>query len=257
MHLHQRMLLVAFLTMVSMVASQVNAGLVITEIMYDPFTVPSGPIGPVVDSSTNQWIEVFNTGPVGLNLSDYKLVNGADESFGVLPNEILAPNEAIVFYNSTFAQTGPTTFDYTLFPTEWWGFGYTQRAVALHTWRPMMDDLNPVVSKTLKLVSNGPPETTLVSLVNFDSVSGGWPAPVNGYSIYLSNLNDPSPGNWSTVNSLTAGYIDPEVGNYGSPGFVEFAASSLAVPEPSSMVIFGFMVSTAPLLRRRNRQSGV
>nr|WP_161501556.1 lamin tail domain-containing protein [Rhodopirellula sp. SM50] len=233
-------------------AANARAGLVITEVMFNPFADPFS-IDP--DTAPNEWIELFNTGPGTIDLSEYKLVDGNGDSFGAMSGS-LASNESIVVYNSDFAQIGPTDFDYSLFSTKW-GLDASVKTLALTSWQPMSDPLiDPSESKTLKLLSLVPTETTVVSLEDFaNDVTKDWPTPVEAYSMYLSDLSNPSPDKWFTIDALTPGFVDSEQGDFGSPGYVEFSAAPPTVPEPHSMAVFALLTCSVTMYRRRRSNS--
>ena len=234
------------------IASHAHAGLIITEVMFNPIPNPDllNP-GP----ADTEWIELYNTGPGSVDLSNYALVDGEDVSFGILSGT-LAANEAIVLYDSYFALTNPTDptpiYDFSRFSSKW-GLTSAVKTLALFDWQLMALDLNPTKSKTLRLIELNPLLSEVVSLVRFDNYDpGSWPDPVSGHSMYLTDPTDPSPENWLTTDPLSIG--DNEIGEYGSPGFVDFSTSILSAPEPSSIVVFACITGTVAFGRPK-RQS--
>lgn len=245
-----RTLRFVFLTVCFTISSQASAGLIITEVMFNPLNDSLNPFPP-----PTEWVELFNTGPGDIQLDEYRLVNGNGVSFGDLTGT-LGSNRAIVLYDKFFAIDGPPvagvfTYDLTKFATKW---GIDQAdTLALDNWQPMANaSVDPNISKTLRLIEIGPPENELVSLVRFDlSTPDRWPYSIAGHSMYLSDLTDPSPGNWLTTPDLVAS--SGEVKEFGNPGIVDFSAGANSLPEPSSFAIFTGVLCVSTLGRRRRR----
>lgn len=222
-----------------------KAGLLITEVMYSPF---ADPLSLSPDASPGEWIELFNTGPGVVDLSQYELVDGAGHSFGSMSGS-LGSNESIVVYNSLFALIGPSTYDLNLFPTKW-GLSSSVKTLPLELWQSMSDPLIlPSESRTLTLKEIGLSGATLMTLADFDSA--GWPSPPEGYSIFLNDLANPEqPVSWLATSGVADGDIDSEQGDFGSPGFVPHSIGVPSVPEPTSLAIFAGLLSV-PFSRRR------
>ena len=245
----------AFVILIVMSKSNLFAGLIFTEVMYNP-TIDSG-----VQPAVYEWIEIFNAGPTTVNLNEYNLKGldfGTQEYFnwydgGDLPSVSIASNEAIILYNEFFDHEPP----YLHFDEAWYDVPTGIQTVAILDWIALSDDL-----ETLSLIEIASGDVT--SIVEFTDAP--WPDPAKGYSIFLKDLNDPlNSASWDTHDPVTLGMVgidgllssgdllDTEYGDYGSPGFVTFPTSAPMLPEPTSAAIFGSMLVMTFGIRRRRK----
>ncbi|QDV43202.1 hypothetical protein Enr13x_30570 [Stieleria neptunia] len=245
-------------------AANANAGLVISEVMYNPIQGDSD-----IPQFAYEWIEIANFGSSSVDLSDYELAlqiqdpsdladSGVELSFGPLTGN-LASNSSLVLYAAEYPFDDGLNIDIIANDQLLVSLGLdSSNSLGLEPWQSLSDQLN-TGSLSLHLTSTSVPDS--FSLNNFNTDTS-WPTPEPGHSIFLDNLSGTQGSDWlaTTSENLVAtnnfGLSGTEAGNFGSPGLVQFPAGPPAtVPEPTSLAIFaGLICGTVGLRRRRSRR---
>ncbi|MCS7466788.1 lamin tail domain-containing protein [Stieleria sp. ICT_E10.1] len=218
-------------------AANAQAGLVITEVMFNP---EGGDVN-------YEYIELYNAGATEINLSHYELSqSGSLQVFGSLSGQ-LNPGETIVLFNDDLGS----------FSNFLWSPSRTIRSLAVKDWRTLQPGLN-APSLTLKEISPVDPANRYeFSIYDFDnSFDDDWPTPAVGMSIYLMDLTSFNPSNWARSDTLVDP-LDSENSGIGSPGYQQFPVPPpAAVPEPTSLAVFALLGLGSISVRHRRRRVG-
>lgn len=230
--------LIGFLGIV-LLSHTVSAGLVVTEILYDP-------------TQGGEWIEIFNSDPVNsLDLADFEFEIGGGNAFSL--SGTLGPNEYAIIYERV-AGTVLSDADFAshwsqlpLATTQLFGVDGTSLLGFAAPWRSMGD---PLGVDALAVVYNSSVSAEFIGLK-----SPPWPTARPGQSIYLTDLQADfrDPGSWAaSPEILPEGYLQgtstAAEASFASPGFFP---SLSAVPEPNSVVIFSVAMGLGLVPRRR------
>ncbi len=215
-------------------AASSQGAVIITEIMYNPV---GGGDGVVPPSLSSEWVEIYNTGAVAVDVSGWRLDDEDSSDWGpIAGGSTLLPGEAAILAatDTEFKQT--------------WGAGIKVFKVV---WGQLANSPSPT-NEILELLDSG---NVQVDLVNFEVNTNGWPAGPNGPSIYLKdfNANNDIGGNWATsVAGIDGAYsATSPVAPYGAPTAVyDTGSPGIVVPEPSSLALL-FGLGAVGLLRRR------
>ncbi len=190
------------------------ANVTITEIMYNP----------AGSEPRTEWIEIYNSGSVDADLSDWKFAD--EDVFSVLKwseipsGNVLPAGGLAVVYNNWFGLTTESAFR-----AEW---SVPESALVIGiNW----SDLANNGTATNEILSFQDASGAELDLVNF-AAGAGWPASTEGRSIFLKNVltSDNNVGaNWALSANGESGAVNPtgpihSTSDHGSPGFIDFVA---------------------------------
>ena len=209
---------------------------IITELMYNPDSQETG-------NDRAEWVEIYNTGPGTVDISNWKLRDEAvTPSSGFPGGTLISPDEAVVIVapNVTVADFQAA-----------WGMGY--QIIQSGTPVVVLGNSPSSVVDVLELIDDS---AMTVDEVNYDD-SGNWPSDPGGPSIYLlptalSRTANDSSANWSisatgvdgAFNNTTTVIFDGT--DTGSPGIV---------PEPTGLALSSFgMLTLLTFTRHRHRR---
>ena len=220
----------------------VRAELVISEIMFNPDSSEGSP-------NDVEWVELFNTGPVAVDLTGWRLQD-EDGTTGALPSgSSIASGEAVVLSSIGTSATG-TVADFHAA----WGTGYQAFSLDFSG----MGGLANSPSATNESISLVDATMNVVDSVNFDD-SSPWPTDSpDGPSIYLlasalNAIDNDLGSNWARSvegvdgairNAVTARFGGLDI---GSPGSV-----ATAVPEPGSVAFLSVLAVVVTVTTRRH-----
>lgn len=222
-------------------ASFLSADILITEILYNPAGADT--TGTPV-TFTQEWVEIYNTGPSAVDLSSWKLRDeDANSANWDTLSGILQPGQAGIITMSSqaeFEASWPTAVGALVITVPGWG-SIANSAVAGNEVLSILDDLD-----------------NTVDVADYETGSNFWPAGQNGASIYLlpgfiDTVSNDNGANWAAaalgvdgaITSLLAGSF--EGGSVASPGVV------VVVPEPSAYVLLLGFGGLAFVAWRRRR----
>lgn len=199
-------------------ASQLSAGVIITEIMYNPATEESSP-------GVGEWVEIYNNSGSAVDISGWFLDDEDPGTWGAIPaSTSLAAGQVAVLFDAAF--TNANTFR-----TEW---SVPVNALVIGvTWQALGN--SPSSSDEILTIKNASSVTQ--DEVNYDDASP-WPVDDGSASIYLTfgNLTDTannSGSSWALSVVNTDFGRNPSGSTYntsdvGSPG-------QIPVPEPATL----------------------
>jgi hypothetical protein len=209
------------------------AGLVISEVMYDPAS--SEPVW--------EWVEIFNNTGTTIDFGVTGFVFDDDDEASLTAANIISGSIAHgatgVLYNA--AASGNTLEN---MQAAW---GESVNFIPVTTWTSMGNDGDTIAvwsslaayqSETQSTMSPRRTTNNAAAVVAYDdNTTAGWPNNNGAGSIFMANLtsNPAIPSNWTLSNSTNSStpqqvlseVVDHPGGDVGSPGFVPGFAASL------------------------------
>lgn len=207
-------------------ASNSNAAVLFTEIMYDP----------AASDFDFEYVEIYNNGNSAIDLNGWELRDsGTTERIIANSSLLLQPEVFFVIGDISLAQFN-----------DHWNISLTSA-----NYVEMVDSF-PALNNGGDAVQLLDGSDTVISSVDYSLAS--FPSAVDESLIFDANPNNANAvqnqdgNNWITASSADLNY-ESDGGGIGSPGNV--------VPEPSTMVLLGGgLASIAFVRRRRSRQIG-
>jgi len=205
------------IAVLALAAANAQAGVIITEIMYNPAGPGDGVAHP---EPCSEWVEIYNAGAVPVDISGWKLDDEDAAPWGALPDgAVLQPGEVAIIANleAEFRQ--------------FWGVPAGLQVFAVR-WGSLANTASPT-NEVLVLLDA---DDNVVNMANYEAGTNGWPTSTNGRSIYLADMSlDNNVGaNWALSTNGIDGAYAPQtavapyaVGDVGSPGYV---------PEPTAFL---------------------
>lgn len=204
------------------VADDETGEVIITEIMYDP-------AGSGGREQFAEWVEIYNRGPDVVDLGGWALDDEDPQNWGAIPvGTTLASGQVGVLFNRFFGVVTPEAF------RDAWRV--PQEAVLIGVDWSMEDDGSGKQRGGLHNTPTGTNEILVLrdgagtgrNTVNLERGTNGWPAYLNGASIYLANAasDNTLPASWGSSVAGVGGAVNAVAGTYfdaldvGSPGFV-------------------------------------
>jgi len=234
-------------------SSPVVAGVVISEIMFNPKSSESSP-------NDAEWVELYNAGKISINISGWSINDGDGSSSAIASGTTIAPGQAIVL--SSVGSAGGTAADFKAA----WGTGFSVQALDFSAMNGLANSPSGT-NEILSLLDGG---LNTIDVVNFDD-SSPWPTDSpDGPSIYLlPTALDVTQNDFGANWARSQIGVDGGIGNnatgifngadIGSPGVV-----ATAVPEPSPLwliamiaIVFAVRVRVRDRIRDRIRQRNV
>jgi hypothetical protein len=237
------------------------AGLVISEIMYDPA------------SPEPEWVEIFNNSGVPVDFANTGYVFDDDDDASLTAANIttgtIAQGATGVLFNAS--ASGSTLENMQAA----WGAGVN--FIPVTTWTDLTNSgdtfaiwssLAAYQAETQSTMSPRRTTSNAATVVTYDnSAAGGWPANNGAGSIFMPNLtsNPASPASWtrsSNTNSfgpqqVSADVIDHPGGDVGSPGFAPGVIATLngdyngnGVVDGADYVLWRYAMQTSTALPR-------
>lgn len=212
--MQQMMMVAGFAALVS----AANAGILITEVMYDP-----------AGGNEHEYVELYNTGATDVDLTGYTIAD-ADlaNTFTIPSGTIPAGGTALVVRIDATARLLAN------YQNAWGDLNYIEG----NPWPTYTNS-----GDTVSLFDTG---DTLIAEVNYRA-SNGYPSSNDSASIYMLDVNAANPydaSNWALSQDGVDGAHfgnSPRAGDVGSPGVV--------VPEPATLVLI--LLSCSAVIRRR------
>ena len=208
--------------------------IIISEIMYNPQGTDLDTT--VVPNLSREWGELYNTGPLAVDLSGWQYGDSQDNEWtSPFPlGTTLNPNQALVITGDSFS------FD------KEWGTGINRLQVSSF---PIQAN-TPSQTNEIAAIRNG--AGVIQDVVNYDAANG-WPRVTgsDGQSIVLSPQGLTAAANnigtnWKPamrgVYGATFRSADGE--NHGSPGFVDTVAQTPFMPSPDAAWSMVYMPDT-------------
>ncbi|EMI42520.1 lamin tail domain-containing protein [Rhodopirellula sp. SWK7] len=196
----------------------------ISELMYNPASSESGPLG--------EWVEIVNTGSGSVNIGGWVLDDEDSSDWGEIPSgTTLTAGQVAVLFDTDF--TTEATFR-----TEW---GVPTGSLVIGVPWGSLSNSPTIGNEVLQLLDGAVGTGSVVDEVDYDD-GGDWPSDNGRSSVYLTNLaSDNNVGtNWAAHDVTASPAQDPvpttptgstyDATDEGSPGFVPaFTAGATTV----------------------------
>ena len=207
------------------------AGLLITEVMYDPASA----------EPDWEWVELFNNTGSPINFGATPYVFDDDDDGSLLATNIESGSIAAGATGVLFNAAENTLANM----TEAWGSGIN--FIPVTTWTDLTNagdtiavwsSFTAYASETQSTMAPRRTTNNAAAVVTYDDVTAdGWPNNNDAGSIFLGNLNSnpATPSSWSLSNNnnsatpqpVLADVVDHPGGDIGSPGFVPGVVTTL------------------------------
>lgn len=224
--------------LLSLGTSAVSGNIIITEILYNPVGTD------VVDGFAYEWVEIYNAGATGVDLSGWMLrdEDGNSANWGTLSG-FLAPGQVGVITMSTseaFKASWASAADAVIFTVPGWG------TIA-----------NSVTAPGNEMIQIQNELGVVVDMADYLTVAP-WPTDQTNQSIYLlpgfmtPEAND-NGANWAFSALGVDGGINPVAGPDGYNTSTIASPGTVVVPEPSTYAFILGLAAIGTFIFRRRR----